>query len=312
MKTKLKQLKEFDFNASDVSCSLAVVSEYKKNRVSQYKIKYASIDDGLSQKLKSMMAAKIQAAGNVEEYSFDCPEPEDDTVRSISSGDTNFNEIFSQLSDLDPEKEKIEEVEELLKSRSYMIVVRDINGIKIVGYRILPENWKMKQKKGLIPLLFKDKTFEGLEEDKVFRISNTIDFYYYDGELYILSKRNFESGLNFRAGMLAKASELYEDLKESKIFVNMDVLERKVGNNLRYFRKMDNIKNLGYYKNEIFLSKFKEINTKRGWNIEINENDEIVITDEKIDDILSILQNKRLFSELTDENFDVESMKPIN
>ena len=30
MKTKLKQLKEFDFNASDVSCSLAVVSEYKK------------------------------------------------------------------------------------------------------------------------------------------------------------------------------------------------------------------------------------------------------------------------------------------
>ena len=154
--------------------------------------------------------------------------------------------------------------------------------------------------------------FEGLEEDKVFRISNTIDFYYYDGELYILSKRNFESGLNFRAGMLAKASELYEDLKESKIFVNMDVLERKVGNNLRYLRKMATIKNLGYYKNEIFLSKFKEINTKRGWNIEINENDEIVITDEKIDDILSILQNKRLFSELTDENFDVESMKPIN
>ena len=48
----------------------------------------------------------------------------------------------------------------------------------------------------------------------------------------------------------------------------------------------------------------------KGWNITF-ENGQIVFTDDTLDDILTILQNKRFHSELTDEDFDVESAKPL-
>ena len=46
------------------------------------------------------------------------------------------------------------------------------------------------------------------------------------------------------------------------------------------------------------------------WNVNF-QNGQIVFTDETLDDILTLLQNKRLHSELTDEDFDVESAKPL-
>jgi hypothetical protein len=60
-------------------------------------------------------------------------------------------------------------------------------------------------------------------------------------------------------------------------------------------------------------SSFTNFPSKRlikGWNI-IFENGKIIFTDETVDDILTLLQNKRLHSELTDQDFDVESAKPL-
>jgi hypothetical protein len=116
--------------------------------------------------------------------------------------------------------------------------------------------------------------------------------------------------MNFREGMIAKANDFYEEVQEMNLFINIDKLSKKVSNNQRYLRKIATIKNLGYYKNQIFLNRFKEINQLKNWGIDF-ENDQIVITDDKLDAILTILQNKRLHSELTEEDFDVESVKAL-
>jgi hypothetical protein len=306
---KFRRLKQLDLQETYVS--LAIVGEYKRRRESQYRIKYIQIDNALERKLRNIIIRKIEQANSFEEYDFECPEPEEDLVRTIESESTDFFRIKEILESLNPEEDKIESLDELVKAKAYMIILRNNDSILTIGFKTIPENWKMKRDRGLIPLLFRENQFIDLEDENVFSIANTIDFIAYEDVLFILSKKNFEYGLNFREGMIAKADELYEEVGEINLFVNMDILRNRVGNNQRYLKKIATIKNLGYYRDLSFLQRFRAINQHKGWGIQFQDDGQIVITEEKLDDILSILQNKRLYSELTEEDFDVPSAKKI-
>ena len=303
----LKSLKGIDLSNSNVS--LAIVKEYKRDRVSHYDVKYVPIDGKLEKRLRIMVINHIGNSNTVEEYSYDCSEPETDQVKAIAYEETDFYKIKKKLVDLNPEEDVIENVDELIKAKAYIIILRNQEGIQVVGFKTLPENWKMKRSKGLIPLLYKDNRFEDLEEENVFSISNFIDLFYFNEVLFILSKKEFERGLNFREGMINNANALFAEVVTLNLFVNIDMLTTRVGNNQRYLRKIATIKNLGHYKNPLFLQRMQQLSKQKGWNIQF-ENGQILFTDDSIDDILTILQNKRLHSELTDEDFDVESAKP--
>ncbi len=309
LKSKFKELKKVDITKMDVS--LAIVKEYKKDRESRYPISYVKIDQKLEKRLKSIMKQRIGEAKTVEEYAFDCPEPEEDQVRAIRYQETDFFKIHENLTELNPEEDVIENVAELFKAKSYLIILRDSEGIKLIGFKTLPENWKMKKNKGLIPLLFKEDRFEDLENENVFSISGTIDLFYYDEALFILSKNNFEAGLNFREGMMKKADDLYTEVQELELFENLQILKNRIGNNQRYLRKIAMIKNLGYYNDQEYLGKLENVSFRKNWGIEFNDG-KIVITEENLDHILVVLQNKRLLSEVTEETFDVESVKKFN
>jgi len=304
----LRNLKALNLRRAEVT--LALVKEYKQDRVSHYTVKYVPIDPRLETRLRSIITNKITNSNTVEDYSFDCPEPEADQVRAINYQETDFFKIFEQLETLNPEEDVIADVEELVKAKAYLIILRNREGIQVVGFKTIPENWKMKKDRGLISLLYRDNRFEDLEAENVFSIANTVDLLYFNETLFILSKKEFESGLNFREGMIARANEMYAEVEQLNLFVNMDMLTIKVGNNQRYLRKIATIKNLGHYRNPQFLQRLHELSQAKGWNIEF-QNGKIVFTDETIDDILTLLQNKRLHSELTDEDFDVESVKPL-
>lgn len=308
IRTKFRSLKKINLHNSYIS--LAIIKEYKRNRISHYVLKYVQIDERLENRLRNIVLRKIDNANSFEKYSLDCPEPEEEQVRVIKFEETDFLQIMEKLNELNPEEDIIESVDELVKAKSYLIILRDDNGIKVVGFKTIPENWKMKKDKGLIPLLFRENRFEDLENETVFSVSSTLDFIYYDEMLFILSKKLFENGLNFRKGMIAKAEEFYKEVKEAKLFVNLDLLTNRVSNNQRYLRKIATIKNLGYYHDKNFLHKFKEISDFKNWGINF-QNGKIVIAEETLDPILTILQNKRLHSELSEEDFDVESAKRL-
>jgi hypothetical protein len=308
IKSKFRNLKELDLQNCYVS--LAIVQEYKRQRVSHYNVKYVQIDEKLETRLRNIVLRRIEGSSSIEEYSFDCPEPEEDQIRAIESENTDFDKIVEALATINPEEDVIDNVDDLVKAKSYIIILRDDEGIKVIAFKRIPENWKMKKEKGYIPLLYKENMFVDLEEDNVFSISNSIDFMFFDDLLFILSKKAFETGMNFREGMIAKADEFYQEVQEENLFVNIDILTNKVGNNQRYLRKIATIKNLGYYKDQNFLSRFKEVNELKSWGVEFQDG-QIVITEESLEDILTILQNKRLHSDLTEEDFDVDSVKPL-
>lgn len=308
LRTKFRNLKQLNLQNTEVS--LAVVKEYKRNRVSQYVVNYVQINPHLETRLRNIIIRKIEAANTFETYAYDCPEPEEDEVRAINSDETDFFRIFEQLQTLNPEEDIIEDIDELVKAKAYLIILRNDEGIQTVGFKTLPENWKMKRDRGLIPLLFRENRFEDLLEENVFSISSFVDLIYFDEALFILSRKNFESGLNFRDGMIAKADELYQEVQEANLFVNMGILTNRVGNNQRYLRKMATIKNLGYYQDANYLLRLRAISEQRNWGIQFQDG-QIVITEEHLDAILTLLQNKRLHSELTDETFDVDSAKRL-
>lgn len=305
----LRNLKALDLSKSSVT--LAVVKEYKKNRTSHYTVKYVPIDVSLEKRLKNIITKHINNSNTVEEYTYDCPEPEADQVRAIAYAETDFYGIFEQLQELNPEEDIIQNVDELVKSKAYMIVLRNAEGIQVVGFKTLPESWKMKKAKGLIQLLYDENRFVDLEHENVFSISNLVDLFYFNEYLFILSKNDFERGLNFREGMLSNAAEMYKEAIELNLFLNIEILTLRVGNNQRYLRKIATIKNLGHYRNPIYIQKLRHLSGTKGWNIEFDEN-QIVIAEDTLDDILTLLQNKRLHSQLTEEDFDVESSKPVH
>lgn len=307
-RAKLTALKQLNLSRSNVS--LAIVKEYKVDRVSHYDLKYVPIEDRLERRLRNIVTSQIERSNTVEDYTYDCPEPEADQVRGIDYEETDFYRVVDILEQLNPEEDVIQNVDELVRAKAYIIILRNREGIQVVGFKTLPENWKMKHSRGLIPLLFSDNSFKDLEEDNVFSISSSIDLFYYDQTLFILSKKEFEKGLNFREGMLNNALELYQEVELLDVFVNLEILTNKVGNNQRYLRKIATIRNLGHFRNQRFIQRLEQVCNQKGWNIEFN-NGQIVFTEETLDDILTLLQNKRLHSELTNEDFDVESAKPL-
>jgi len=302
----LTTLKTLDLAEDEVS--LVIVKSYKHGRESKYILRYVQTNESLQTRLRNIVLNKIAMTNTVEEYTFDCPEPEEDQVRGIAAVETDFATIIDRLQDLNPEQDVIDDEEDLVKAVAYLIVLRDENGIRVVAFKTLPENWKMRRAKGLIPLLFKDNRFEDLENDEVFSISSSIDLLFFENTLFILSKLGFERGLNFREGMLMSAANIYEEMQELGIFVNFGLLQERVGNNLRYLRKMAIIGNLGHFRDAAFLIRMREIIELRGWPILFHEN-QIVITEASLDDILTLLQNKRLRSEITENDFDVDNAR---
>lgn len=307
-RSKLRALKQL--NLSRASVSLAIVKEYKIDRVSRYDIKYVPIEGNLERRLKNIVLSQINSSNTVEDYTYDCPEPEEDQVRGIDYEETDFYKIFGILKQLNPEEDIIENIDELVRAKAYVIILRNREGIQVVAFKTLPENWKMKYSRGLIPLLFTENSFKDLDDDNVFSISSTIDLFYFEETIFILSKKEFEKGLNFREGMIANAENLYQEVAQLNLFSNIEILTTRVGNNQRYLRKIAIIRNLGHFRNPVFIQRLQQVSELKGWNINF-KNGVIVFTDETLDDILTLLQNKRLHSELTNEDFDVESVKPL-
>jgi Domain of unknown function (DUF4868) len=303
----LNELKGLDLSKTRVH--LIIVREYKQGRTSRYILKYVETDKNLNKRLRAILIAAIAKAQEVEVYAFDAPEPEGGLIRSIDYAETDFHKIYDQYDHLNPEEDKIEDVKELAKAKGYLIVLTGKDK-EIIGYRRIPESWKPVADRNLFNVLFHDKTFVDLEDENVFSIANSIEMFYFRETVFILSMQGFERAMNFREGMMERAEVLYEEFSEQELFVDLNFLKEKVGNNQRYLRQLAIIENKGYYKDQAFLDRLLELSVQKHWNIQFVDG-HIQITDQNFSDVLILLQNRRLHSEITDEDFDVGNAKPV-
>lgn len=308
LKEKYNALRKEDFSNDIIQ--LAILKEYKKERESRYTIRYIDTGSNLKKKLNNIVKNQIDKSDSFEEYRMDGPENEPDEIKGLKYEETDYFKIHNELLVSHPNDQKISGLDELLKAKAYLIIIREKGTIKAVGFKTLPENWKMKKTKGLIPLLFKDNKFIDLKDEEIFNISNSVDFIFYQDALFVLCKKNFEAGLNFRKGMEKKAEGFYNTVLASGLVANIEILKQLVGNNQRYLRKIAIIENLSLYKDPEFIKDLELIAKKRKWKITIKKG-VFILDNENVELFLTLLQNKRLYSEITQETFDVDSAKKV-
>jgi hypothetical protein len=297
-------------NFLNKTIQLGIIKEYKRDRQSHYSIKYINIGDKLEKRLLSIINNTISHTKNIEQYQLDGVDIEDGEMKSIDYEETDYFRIQAELQKLQPQDSMISGIDEFSQAKSYLIIIRNGDQIVTTAFKTLPESWKLKKAKGLIPVLFKDNKFDDMGDFPIFNISNSVDFLYYQDLLFVLSKKNFESGLNFREGMKAKAVVFYDSIEQTGLIKNIALLKDFVGDNQKYLRKLSVIENLSNYKDSNYIRKIVEIAKLHEWDIGYSAG-KFELNESNVDTFLTLLQNKRLKSEITEEIFDVDSAKKV-
>lgn len=304
----MENLQESFSKVKDVAWNEAVVSFYivKRrlvNREAKYEVLQVNVDDNLRKKLRKVANDKVQASNQALEYDFNTSDL-DDNVLGIAADETDLNELIDSIT-AEESPPVVDSYESLLGSWIY-IARLEKNGQILYSVRRVSEGWTTKKVSQLINMIFDNNMLVDIEQKEIFRIDGKVDFFSFNGVIFIADKKNFETALNFREGMERNRDEIVEEFKKTNLFVDADEISNLVGNNIKRLRKLSQVKKSGYYKEQHFLQSLKQVNETESWGIQYSEDGKLIVTEDDIETILTILNNSRLKSPINQESFDVD------
>lgn len=94
--------------------------------------------------------------------------------------------------------------------------------------------------------------------------------------------------------------------QELGFFANAQEIGGLIGNNVNRLRKLSQVKNSAYYRDEKYLQALKEINDAEKWGLEYDGKGLLVASEQTIESILKYLNNDRLSSKINNEEFAVD------
>lgn len=306
---KIADLRKTDFKKWHFS--LWLLKRRLVNQVAQYSVINVDVDKKLRSKLKQAVTSRIESH-NIKFTPYDfLTEDQDDRVLTLELDDTDFSKIQKEV-DKGTANKKAEKYEDLLDAWAYVVKLEN-DGSAVYGVRKISQYTraaKLAASGATSLLLFRDKQLSDLEDEKIFTFDTRIDFFVYDGTIFIGNKRDFESVMNFRVGMETNRDTVLADIASLNVFSSVEVIRRHVGSNLHMLRKMSAIQKSGYYKDPSFLKNLIALNHQKGWGLLI-KNGVIVVDDQSIDLVLKLLNNDRLESPINLEVFDASVKKKV-
>lgn len=300
------KFKKLDLSKAAVSLYIVHRTMYK--REAKYTVAEVAIKENLSNKLLGIVNRSIVNSNTVSEYEFITGD-QDNSLLNIPASETDFEAIECVLQEGDIGE--IEDPEEMVKAHFYIVCLTMHEISPIYAIRQVSDSWTAKKVKSYLSLRMQNKTLVDLEEDKIFRISNSFDFFSFEKEIFILSKTRFESAMNFRDGMIKNRNEIINEFGKRRIVDDPGKFGKAIGDNMRYLRKLSMVKNAGYYKDADYMTRLRSLAGNDGWDIKFDQAGSMVVTDDNVKDILIFLNNDRLISEVNDERFNVEAKKSV-
>ena len=305
----MEDLQKCFIEVQSIDWETAIVSFYivKRNLAkgkATYKVSQVNADENMRKKLRDISVKKIRKSNKVLEYDFQTVDL-DDNLLGISTSETDMQYLIDKI--VADETIIANSYDDLLDSWIYISCLeKDDN--RLFSVRYISSSWKTKKvRQWDINVIFKDNMLIDIQQDDILKIDNKIDFFSFNGSIFIADKKVFETALNFRAGMEKNRDEIIEEFKELKLFVNVDEIATLVGSNLPRLRKLSKVKKSGYYKEQEFLKNLKLVNDEEKWGIKYSDDGKLVVNKDNIDDLLIILNNSRLKSPINQESFDVDS-----
>ena len=193
----------------------------------------------------------------------------------------------------------------------YIIKVRLDNEEDIYAIRRVSDSWKVKKVRSIATTVFKDNKLVDLDENQVFKVDGKVDYISYQDTIFIMDKANFETTLNYRAGMEKIRDEFVKKIEILPYFVNARDLNQLVGNNVHLLRKLSQADKSAYFCNPTYMKNLVSVVKIKKWPIEFSEEEKIVFTQASVDLVLRLLNNGRLESLINHEEFDVDVKKRV-
>ncbi|HRB16908.1 MAG: Kiwa anti-phage protein KwaB-like domain-containing protein [Nitrospirota bacterium] len=304
---KIADLRQTDFKPWTTTLWL-VKRRLDVHKKAHYSVLRVDVDKKLQDKLKKAVTERIHGVDlKLEAYEF-LTDDQDGRLFTIESAETDFIKIQAEV-DKGLENKKVEKYEDLLDSWACVIKLEH-QGSVLYGVRKINKFARATKVKAVSYFIFENKKLVDLEGKQVFTLDTHIDFFAYDGTMFIANKKEFESVLNFRNGMEKNRDAILEEFVTLKVVVDVEVIRRVVGGNLHLLRKMSSIQKSGYYKDKIFLVELTKKNVEKGWNLEV-EHGVIVVDESNVELVLKLLNNERVESQINQEVFDAVVKKKV-
>jgi hypothetical protein len=273
-----------------------------------YSVLRVDLDKRLQTKLKNAVIARVQGVDySLEEYDF-LTADQDDRLLTVESDETDFAEIQAEV-DRGTANKRAEEYEDLLNSWAYVIKVEHDDDA-LYAVRKINKLTRPVKLKAVDFLIFENKKLTDLDDRKVFTIDTNIDFFAYEGTVFITNKREFESAMNFRAGMERNRDSVLAEIASLKILSDIEVIRKAVGVNMHMLRKVSAIQKSGYYKDTAFVTNLIKMNAAEGWGLTVT-NGVIAVDESNVDLLLTLFNNSRLKSPINQEVFDAPVKKKV-
>lgn len=291
-------------NWASATVSFYVVRRRLVRREANYDLLSVNVDEKLRRKLRNITVDCVNKANQAWEYDFNTSDLDGD-VLGMEISETDMQFLIESLTSQEP-LTQASDYEELLGAWIY-ITRLDLNEVSpLYAVRKVSSSWKATKVSQLVSMVFANNMLVDIEEKDIFRIDGKVDFFAHGGTLFIADKKNFESALNFREGMLRNRDTIVEEFEAASLFADAAQITELIGDNMRRLRKLSQVKKAGYYSDEAFLDNLKRVSAEEGWEIVYDDEGRIVVTEDDIDTVLTVLNNDRLKSPINQEGFDVD------
>jgi len=283
---------------------LWIVHSKLRNREARYEVARVKTNPELQKRLAQIVANEIKRARHLEPYQYVTGDlDESDALFLDDKEEVDFREkILPQIDDRTAADE-VRSIEELFGASAYIIDLAAEGGKRVFAFKKIPEKWDSTAKNRLFSAIWQNVELQEAEEQEVFRLSRSVDSFHYSGWSFILDKKNFEAGLNFRLGMTRHAEELVDLLGKHKTIANPEALIKGNENNLRVLRSLAQVMKNPRFKDPKWITRVKQLNANHGWQLKF-EGDSIFVNDENLKLIIMLLRDRRaltlIFSEMID------------
>lgn len=299
------------FGNFDIAQAVASLWIFKKRpavgQINPFTAVCAVMSDALRDQLKGL-ASSYQASHTIAEAYNLLSQPGEGGFLAVSREETLFPNL-QELIDQPLEECLVKNVKQLNNAAGYVLRLRRGDSI-IYCVKKANADWATRKKKGMMNIFFTEAGLDIMESPS-FSISRSFDFFVVGSSVLMASKAAFESLLSHKDTYEEAYAELKQEQGFAAAIADFAVFDAFIGRNATHLRRMAVIRARGYYQNANYMARLREINGLRNWGIQFDAEGRIVATQETMSDILHVLLDHRLRSELSENQYDVPSTTPV-
>lgn len=301
----LKELLEKANSVNTKNINLYYILRNKRDGKAEYKVLSIKIDETIGKFFKQnvfdFINNKLSQNGNDIEYLGYDPDTNIDRniVLKIAKTEVDLiEEYLEKLESLDSDDS------EKLKQKNLWGYIVHFNDIDLYLFKKASSSKVTLKSKGLMNAIISDGVLNAVESDLI-SFDNKLDCILYKDEILIFNKVNFEKVFDFFDKMFEIVKEKISDLKKKGFVQDTDSLFTNCKNDSRKIKKLRTIlksDTLSSIKKE----KFESINKKFDLGLDFDADGNIIIDEEKSWQILALLNDDYLNSDLTTINYEAQ------